>query len=175
MRLLEETRKGTQNLQDQDQYPAMSGPPNLHDRPPEPNQNDHLIGKCHGTTMALDFLPSNLKAAKRMPRLSAEERLIEVLRQNIFLQQEIHFYRRCQEASLTMEDKVYEVSQQLMLAYYFEPEGTVELNQTAYRLSHDIYAAIDAYRAVMVEAEESWMAFWGFPNSRGLSRHPEFI
>ena len=95
-----------------------------------------------------------------MPQPSTEERLVEVLRENAFLRQEIHFYRACYESSLTMEDKVYEVSQQLMLAYYFEPDGTVEMNQTAYRLAHDIYAAVDENHAAMVAAEESWMAFW---------------
>lgn len=125
--------------------------------------------------MALELMPSRLQAAKRMPQPSTEERLVEVLRENAFLRQEIHFYRTCYESSLTMEDKVYEVSQQLMLAYYFEPEGTVEMNQTAYRLAHDIYAAVDEFRAAMVAAEESWMAFWGFPSSHGALKHPELI
>ncbi len=125
--------------------------------------------------MALELMPSKLQAAKGMPQPSTEERLVEVLRENAFLRQEIHFYRACYESSLTMEDKVYEVSQQLMLAYYFEPDGTVEMNQTAYRLAHDIYAAVDENHAAMVAAEESWMAFWGFPNAHQLRRQPQFI
>jgi hypothetical protein len=74
-----------------------------------------------------------------------------------------------------LEDKVYEVSQQLMLAYYFEPEGTVEMNQTAYRLAHEIRFAIDEFRATIVAAEDSWMSFWGFPNAHQLWKQPQFI
>jgi hypothetical protein len=58
----------------------------------------------------------------------------------------------------TAQHKVYQVSQELM-RLYFEFKKITKINQTAYWLAYKIQTAIDEHRLIMVEAEESWMAF----------------
>lgn len=111
--------------------------------------------------MALDLLPSSVQYMKNLPRPSTEQRLVEVLRDNASLRQEIAFYRKCNDSSITMEDKLYDVSLDLMLVYHEDPEACKmpsTLRTLASHTANIIRTTIDEHRHEIMEAEERWTA-----------------
>lgn len=81
-------------------------------------------------------------------------------------------FRGClYESTSTLKNRVYEISQELTLAYYFEPEVSHSMNQTAFRLAQAIHAAIDGFRADQVEAKECWIAFCGCKGANARLLH----
>lgn len=128
--------------------------------PPQLLRSDHRISQESGTTMAIETSYDRVQMAKKRPRPTYEERLLELIRETGVLRRELNFYRSCFEPSRNLTSEVWDVANQLMLTYYWDPNGSEDSLKRSFELAEELRDAVVRYEKVMVEAEEEWVSFW---------------
>ena len=129
-------------------------------RSPEPNVNDHRIGRYNGSTMTLELIHHRFNEAKTQPPKSVTQELHEVIRENGNLRQEIQYYRSCTDRAQELKAGAYEIAQKMMLVSFFEVDHPGHLNDIGHQLTGELQHHVDRYSAAVYEAEEEWMLFW---------------
>ena len=138
--------------------------PRIAFKPPAVNSLDHSIYRENGSTMALEYTASRLRAAKLEPVSDLRTRVEELTREMGYLRQEIHFYRQCFEILQRLRQTTYGVYQQLLLASYFPPSSE-RLQELVIQLHHALEDSVQRE----VKAEGQWKAFWGVKTKEGLA------
>ena len=85
--------------------------------PPTPTALDAKIKRHHGTTMALEVLPENLQASKKMPTPTPSEWIEQLTRENGNLRCELAYYRSMGKVTDALQLTVNRVRSELERAY----------------------------------------------------------
>jgi hypothetical protein len=101
-----------------------------------------------GTTMALELRRSRVRQQKGPSTI--ENRLVCLFTENRIYRREIGFSRACLQACFQLVDEVYDVFQELQLAY---PQPALRLQR-----------AIDEYERIVLEKEDEWIDSWQSEN-----------
>ena len=94
-----------------------------------------------------------------------EQRLVELWRENGALRSELTFYRTCFDNTIRFVDRVYDISKELFLLYYYQPQSSRTETSDGHRIALELQDAIDDWQAAAMEAEEEWLSLWGIQDS----------
>lgn len=142
--------------------------PVTHDLP-EINSLDHQIALARGSTIALETTRTRLRCAKTDHRLSMPELREEKLRQWEHQNHENQFYEECLVVFRDLSALAIDVSQDLTLQHYFEPEVSPVGNARVLELVHKLRGALEQARAQEAQAEHEWKRRWNVPRFAGPS------
>jgi hypothetical protein len=148
---------------------ARSKPAGLHGRPPEPTRADHRILMSGGTTMALELRQSRVQQQKTP--CTIEKRLVGLLKENRIYRREIGFSRGCLQAYFQFVDEVYNVFQELELAYLNNLHLPHEFLEEVHRLALRLQRPIDECERIVLEREDEWVDSWQSENGYRIPRH----
>ena len=135
-------------------------PPNLHQRPPEPNNFDHRIWQSHGTTTALELTKHQLQSTKMKDPPTLKARLIELIKENGAYRRECACYRACFGPSHKLADEVQRISQQLILEICFNPMCPFEISESVYVRTLELKEAAEELKETLSKEVEEWVTSW---------------
>ena len=138
---------------------------------PDINPLDHQIALAGGSTMALDTTRTRLQAAKSARRRSVPETVKDKRQQWTQQERENQFYEDCLHIFQRLTAVAMDVSQELSLLQYFEPEvnlaGHPRIWEAAQKLRDALRQAWEQEAVVEYEWKKQWnMPRMGTPSSR---------
>lgn len=127
---------------------------------PEINRVDHAIQMAQGATIALETMPSWLKAAKLHKVQSQNERKVELEQELQRHQEENNFYGICYDIYRALHEEVTTISREL-LQYNIVPESF--LLDSIWMLNRALRKSQESES----RAEAEWMRYWNIHDSPG--------
>ncbi|RAL06497.1 uncharacterized protein BO97DRAFT_37034 [Aspergillus homomorphus CBS 101889] len=127
---------------------------------PEVNEVDYVIQSQSGATVAPNAMDPQMQAAKNTLPETIDEfrsRLKSELDQH---QQENQFYGVCYDLHSALRTKASEITHQLLLQSYFEPETIPCGDPFLYDSIRQLIAALDEAEAGEKSAENDWKRYW---------------
>ncbi|KAJ0418334.1 hypothetical protein BJY00DRAFT_315059 [Aspergillus carlsbadensis] len=113
--------------------------------------------------MALDTTRTRLQAVKSARRHSVPETLKEKRQQWEQQERENHFYKRCLHIFQHLTAVVINVSQELSLLQYFEPEVNLAGHPRIWRAAQKLRDALRQAQEREAVAEHEWKKQWNMP------------
>lgn len=130
--------------------------PPPYSNPPKVNKLDDQIQRHNGSTSILEFSQQRLQLAKHKPIPNLFARVEELTRELGNLRQEIQFYRQCFESLQELRERTYDAYQQLFLCQNLDHDS-----ERFKELITQLHHALENSVRQEVNAEKSWMEFWG--------------
>ncbi|CAG8926441.1 unnamed protein product [Penicillium salamii] len=122
---------------------------------PEINYLDHQIALTQGSTMALETTRTRLKYSKSESRLSFQELREKRICQQNQQKNKNKFYHSCFKSLLSLTIAVFEISQDLMLQYHFEPEISPLSNNHMFQAIRKLFVAVEQSQSQEAQAEQA--------------------
>lgn len=141
---------------------APTVPPPGFDRP-DINPLDHQIALARGSTMALDTTRTRLQAVKSARRRSVPETLQDKREQWEQQERENQFYEQCLHIFQHLTAVAIDVSQELSLLQYFEPEGNLAGHPRIWEAVQKLRDALRHAQRREAVAEYEWKKQWNMP------------
>lgn len=85
-------------------------------KPPAPRSIDEIIHRRHGSTVAVDLMPSTLQASKDEPTPSLKEMIEALSRENGRLREELAYRQDLQELGEQLQHEVDYIIERLKMA-----------------------------------------------------------
>ncbi|KAJ1713242.1 hypothetical protein NYO67_4578 [Aspergillus flavus] len=130
---------------------------------PDINPLDHQIALARGSTMALDTTRTRLQAAKSVRRRSVPETLKDKRQQWEQQERENHFYEQCLHIFHELTAVAIDVSQELSLLQYFEPEVNLAGHPRIWGAVQRLRDALRKAQEREAVAEYEWKKQWNMP------------
>lgn len=130
---------------------------------PDINPLDRQIALARGSTMALDTTRTRLQAVKSARRRSVPETLEDKRQQWERQERENQFYKHRLHIFQYLTAVAIDVSQQLSLLQYFEPEVSLAGNPRIWRAAEKLRDALRQAQEREAVAEYEWKKQWNMP------------
>ncbi|CEL11778.1 hypothetical protein ASPCAL14874 [Aspergillus calidoustus] len=130
---------------------------------PDISPLDHQIALAGGSTMALDTTRTRLQAVKSARRRSIPETMKDKRQQWEQQERENQFYEHCLHIFQHLTAVAIDVSQELSLLQYFEPEVNLAGHPRIWGAAQKLRGALRQAQEREAVAEYEWKKQWNMP------------